>query len=60
MEQGVMETKVIFDCTKPLPPYKFAERARAKPEVVNAIEPDEYLKAWSRQPAIVERVKVSS
>jgi 2,5-furandicarboxylate decarboxylase 1 len=47
MEQGVMETKVIFDCTKPLPPYKFAQRARAKPEIVADIEPNEYLSAWS-------------
>lgn len=47
MEQGVMETKVIFDCTKPLPPYRFAQRARAKPEVVNDIEPSDYLSAWT-------------
>jgi hypothetical protein len=42
-----METKVIFDCTKPLPPHKFAQRARAKPEIVADIEPNEYLSAWS-------------
>ncbi len=44
MEQGPMETKVIFDCTKPLPPYKFAEKARAKPELVEKIDLNEYLK----------------
>jgi 2,5-furandicarboxylate decarboxylase 1 len=50
MEQGPLETKVIFDCTKPLPPYKFAEKARAKPELVEKINLDDYL--GQKQPAI--------
>ncbi|TMC52030.1 MAG: UbiD family decarboxylase [Chloroflexi bacterium] len=43
---GVMETKLIFDCTKPLPPFKFAERARVKADVVDRINPEEYLEDW--------------
>ena len=43
MEKGVMETKVIFDCTKPLPPIPFAERALAKQELVDQIDLNEYL-----------------
>src|SRR5579862_1042888 len=43
---GNMETKLIFDCTKPLPPFKFAERARVKPDVVDRMNPAEYLEEW--------------
>lgn len=43
MQKGVMETKVIFDCTKPLPPVEFAERATAKKELVDAIDTREYI-----------------
>ena len=43
MTQGPMETKVIFDCTKPAPPIKFAEKARAKPEVVESIDLKDYV-----------------
>ncbi|MGH3663371.1 MAG: UbiD family decarboxylase [Micromonosporaceae bacterium] len=46
LEKGVMETKVIFDCTKPLPPIPFAERAKAKPELVAQIDPSDYLKPF--------------
>ena len=53
LERGAMETKVIFDCTKPLPPVEFAERALAKQDLVEAIEPREYVRplAWSSDPA---------
>ena len=49
MQKGVMETKVIFDCTKPLPPFEFAERALAKQDLVEAIDPRDYLRdlRWS-------------
>jgi len=43
---GPMETKLIFDCTKPLPPFKFAARAQVKPEVVDRINPADYLEDW--------------
>jgi 2,5-furandicarboxylate decarboxylase 1 len=43
MEKGPMETKVIFDCTKPLPPFTFAEKARANPELVSRINLEEYV-----------------
>ncbi|HWF41209.1 MAG TPA: UbiD family decarboxylase [Acidothermaceae bacterium] len=53
LERGAMETKVIFDCTKPLPPVEFAERALAKQDLVDAIEPREYVRplAWSSDAA---------
>ncbi|MGH3627261.1 MAG: UbiD family decarboxylase [Sciscionella sp.] len=44
LERGAMETKVIFDCTKPLPPVEFAERALAKQDLVHAIDPSQYLR----------------
>jgi 2,5-furandicarboxylate decarboxylase 1 len=43
---GPMETKLIFDCTKPLPPYKFAARAQVKQDVVDRIKPEDYLEDW--------------
>lgn len=43
LERGAMETKVIFDCTKPLPPVKFAERALARQDLVEAIDPSQYV-----------------
>jgi hypothetical protein len=43
---GNMETKLIMDATKPLPPFKFAPRARVKPDVVDRINPEEYLEDW--------------
>jgi 2,5-furandicarboxylate decarboxylase 1 len=46
MTKGPMETKVIFDCTKPLPPFEFAERALAKQDLVESIDAREYLRDW--------------
>ena len=34
MEKGPMETKLIFDATKPLPPYDFPKEAQAPDEVL--------------------------
>jgi 2,5-furandicarboxylate decarboxylase 1 len=38
MEKGPMETKLIFDATKPLPPYHFPKEAQAPDEVLNRID----------------------
>jgi 2,5-furandicarboxylate decarboxylase 1 len=38
LEKGPMETKLIFDATKPLPPYHFPKEAQAPDEVLNRIE----------------------
>ena len=38
MEKGPMETKLIFDATKPLPPYDFPKEAQAPDEVFNRID----------------------
>ena len=34
MEKGPMETKLIFDATKPMPPYDFPKEAQAPDEVL--------------------------
>jgi len=38
MEKGAMETKLIFDATKPLPPYDFPKEAQAPDAVLNKID----------------------
>jgi 2,5-furandicarboxylate decarboxylase 1 len=38
MEKGPMETKLIFDATKPLPPYDFPKEAKAPEEVLKRID----------------------
>ena len=38
MEKGTMETKLIFDATKPLPPYEFPKEAKAPEEVIRRID----------------------
>lgn len=52
MEQGNMETKVIFDCTKPLPPYKFADRALAPQDMVNDINPADYIQDFAESAVV--------
>lgn len=46
MEKGAMETKLIFDATKPLPPYEFPKEARAPEKVVAKIDLREYGRAF--------------
>jgi len=38
LEKGPMETKLIFDATKPLPPYEFPKEAQAPDEVLKKID----------------------
>ena len=38
LARGPMETKLIFDATKPLPPYDFPKEAQAPDEVLNRID----------------------
>ena len=38
LEKGPMETKLIFDATKPLPPYDFPKEAQAPDEVLKQID----------------------
>jgi 2,5-furandicarboxylate decarboxylase 1 len=38
MEKGPMETKLIFDATKPMPPYDFPKEAQAPDEVLKKID----------------------
>ena len=38
-EKGPMETKLIFDCTRPAPPATFPPMCRVPPEVVERVNP---------------------
>jgi 2,5-furandicarboxylate decarboxylase 1 len=44
---GVLNTKVIFDCTRPAPPAEFPKRALAPASVVEKIELDAYLEKYN-------------
>lgn len=52
---GVMNTKVIFDCTKPAPPAEFPKRALVPEETVRKIELKEYLEKYHRGAPVVGR-----
>lgn len=47
MEKGPMQTKLIMDATKPLPPVKFPVVARVPEEVVSKINLDDYVKPFN-------------
>jgi 2,5-furandicarboxylate decarboxylase 1 len=38
LDKGPMETKLIFDATKPLPPYDFPKEAKAPEEVIKRVD----------------------
>jgi 2,5-furandicarboxylate decarboxylase 1 len=38
LSKGPMETKLIFDCTKPLPPFEFPKVAKAPKEMVDRVD----------------------
>jgi 2,5-furandicarboxylate decarboxylase 1 len=38
LEKGPMETKLIFDATKPLPPYEFPKEAQVPTEVLKKVD----------------------
>ena len=46
-EKGPMETKMIFDCTKPAPPITFPPACRVPPDVVERVQPGDLLKPVS-------------
>src|SRR2546422_836614 len=46
-EKGPMETKMIFDCTKPAPPASFPPICRVPPDVVKRVQPDKVLKDYT-------------
>lgn len=46
MDKGTMETKLIFDATKPLPPHQFPKEARAPQNMVNRIQLEQYLRPF--------------
>jgi len=47
LEKGTMETKLIFDATKPLPPFEFAKLAKAPQEMVGAVDLEKILQQYS-------------
>ena len=46
LKPGVMETKLIFDATIPAPPTYFPCRARVPTEIVDSINPEEYIEKF--------------
>jgi 2,5-furandicarboxylate decarboxylase 1 len=46
-EKGPMETKLIFDCTKPAPPVKFPPRCRVPESALAAVQPDQFLRDYA-------------
>jgi 2,5-furandicarboxylate decarboxylase 1 len=44
---GVLNTKVIFDCTKPVAPTEFPKRALVPAEIVQKIKLDAYLERYN-------------
>ncbi|MBI4493755.1 MAG: UbiD family decarboxylase [Chloroflexi bacterium] len=43
-EKGALDTKLIFDCTKPAPPARFPSACRVSPQVAQRMDPDEYVR----------------
>jgi 2,5-furandicarboxylate decarboxylase 1 len=51
-EKGPMETKVIFDCTRPAPPATFPPACRVPPDAVEAADPAASLENLADHPDI--------
>jgi 2,5-furandicarboxylate decarboxylase 1 len=45
-DKGPMETKLIFDCTRPAPPEKFPPMCRVPPDVVARVRPADWLEDY--------------
>ena len=52
-EKGPMETKIIFDCTKPAPPATFPPACRVPPDVVERVRPADVLRDYSDGASLV-------
>lgn len=48
-EKGALETKLIFDCTKPMPPATFPIATRVPPDVKERMNPETYVRALTEQ-----------
>ncbi len=48
-EKGTLETKLIFDCTRPLSAGKFPIATRVPPEVKERMNPGDYVRPLSEQ-----------
>ena len=46
-EKGTLETKLIFDCTRPLSAGKFPDATRVPPDVKARMNPDDYVRPLS-------------
>jgi 2,5-furandicarboxylate decarboxylase 1 len=46
LKHGVMETKLIFDATKPAPPTPFPIKAEVPPAIAENINPEEYIEKF--------------
>ena len=49
MEKGPMETKLVFDATKPLPPYDFPKEAKAPRAMVDELDLGQYIRRFDPQ-----------
>ena len=59
-EKGPMETKLIFDCTKPAPPATFPPMTRVPPAVVARVRPESVVKAYAPGMRLSEPVAVKA
>jgi 2,5-furandicarboxylate decarboxylase 1 len=48
-EKGPLETKLIFDCTRPAAPAQFPPACRVPPEVVARMDPAAFTRPWRTQ-----------
>jgi 2,5-furandicarboxylate decarboxylase 1 len=48
-EKGTLETRLIFDCTRPAPPAKFPPRTKVPDEVAARMDPEKYTRSVSDQ-----------
>ena len=45
-EKGPMETKLIFDCTKPAPPVTFPPKCKVPEDALAAVNPEDFLQDY--------------
>jgi 2,5-furandicarboxylate decarboxylase 1 len=51
-EKGSLETRLIFDCTRPMPPAKFPIATRVPPDVKARMQPEDYVRALTEQDVV--------
>jgi 2,5-furandicarboxylate decarboxylase 1 len=54
-EKGPMETKIIFDLTRPAPPVTFPPMCRVPPDVVERVRGQDWLRDWRQDRSVVDQ-----